>query len=76
MAQVQSLARELPHAPGMAKIIITTTTTIIIINIIQMDWELGVCRCKLLDLEWISNEILLYSTGSYIQSLVMKRDGG
>ena len=31
-----------------------------------MDWEFGVNRCKLLPLEWISNEILLYSTGNYI----------
>ena len=31
-----------------------------------MDWEFGVNRCKLLHLEWISNEILLYSTGNYI----------
>ena len=31
-----------------------------------MDWEFGVSRCKLLHLEWISNEILLYSTGNYI----------
>jgi len=28
-----------------------------------IDWEFGVNRCKLLHLEWISNEILLYSTG-------------
>ena len=34
-----------------------------------MDWELGVNRCKLLHLEWISNEILLYSTGNYILPL-------
>ena len=26
-------------------------------------------------LDWISNEILLYSTGNYIQSLVMEHDG-
>ena len=26
-------------------------------------------RCKLSHLEWISNEMLLYSTGKYIQSL-------
>ena len=39
-----------------------------------MDWESGVNRCKLLPLEWISNEILLYSTGNYIQSLVMGHD--
>ena len=25
-----------------------------------MDWEFGVGRCKLLHMEWISNEILLY----------------
>ena len=31
-----------------------------------MDWESGVNRCKLLHLEWISNEILLYSTGNCI----------
>ena len=30
-----------------------------------MDWESGVSRYKLLYLEWISNEILLYSTGNY-----------
>ena len=40
-----------------------------------MDWESGVNRCKLLHLE-INNEILLYSTGNYIQSLVMEPDGG
>ena len=31
-----------------------------------MYWEFGVSRCKLLNLEWISNEILLYSTGNCI----------
>ena len=31
-----------------------------------MDWESGVNICKLLHLEWISNEVLLYSTGNYI----------
>ena len=39
-----------------------------------MDWELGVNRCRLLPLEWISNEILLCSTGTYIWSLVMEYD--
>ena len=29
-----------------------------------VDWELGANRCKLLPLEWISNEILLCSTGN------------
>ena len=31
-----------------------------------MAWEFGVSKGKLLHLEWISNEILLYSTGNYI----------
>ena len=30
--------------------------------------SLGVSRCKLLHLDWIDNEVLLYSTGNYIQS--------
>ena len=30
------------------------------------DWQSGVSRCKLLPVEWISNEMLLYSTGNYI----------
>ena len=40
-----------------------------------MDWEFGVSRCKLLHLECISNEILLYDTGNDIQILVMEHDG-
>ena len=31
-----------------------------------MDGEPGVNRYRLLPLEWISNEVLLYSTGNYI----------
>ena len=30
-----------------------------------MDWEFGVNRCKLLHLEWLSNEALLYSTENH-----------
>ena len=41
-----------------------------------MDWEFGVSRSKLWPLEWISNEVLLYSRGNYIQSLAMEHDGG
>ena len=37
-----------------------------------MDWEFGVNRCKLLPLEWISNEILLYGPGNYISSHMME----
>ena len=40
-----------------------------------MNEEFGVSRCKLLNLEGISNEVLLYSTGIYIQLLVMEHDG-
>ena len=40
----------------------------------RMDWELGVNRCRLLPLEWISNEILLCSTGNYVWSLMMEHD--
>ena len=32
-----------------------------------MDWEFGVSRYKLLHLEQIRNEVLLLSTGNYIQ---------
>ena len=41
----------------------------------EMEWEFGVSRCKLLHLDWISNEALVYSTGNYIQSLVIEHDG-
>ena len=32
-------------------------------------------ECKLLLLEWVSNEVLPCSTGNYIQSLGMEHDG-
>ena len=41
-----------------------------------MDGEFGVSRCKPFHLEWISNEVLLYSTGNYSQSLGIDHDGG
>ena len=37
-----------------------------------MDWEFRVSRCKLLHLEWIDNEVLLYSIGNNTQSLMME----
>ena len=40
-----------------------------------IDLESGVSRCKLLCLEWIGNEVLLHSTGNYIQSLLVEHDG-
>jgi len=39
-----------------------------------MDWELGVNRCKLLPLEWISNENLLCSTENYVWSLMLEHN--
>ena len=33
----------------------------------ELDWEVGISRCKLLHTEWIDNQVLLYSTGNYIQ---------
>ena len=39
-----------------------------------MDGEFVVGRCKLQHLDWISKEVLLYSTGNYIQSLGIEHD--
>ena len=36
--------------------------------------SLGLIECKLLPLEWISNEILLCSTGNYVWSLMTEHD--
>ena len=40
-----------------------------------MNWKFGVCRCKLLHVKRISNEVLFYSTGNYMQSLGIEHDG-
>ena len=40
-----------------------------------MDWEFRVGGYKLLHLEWMINEVLLYSKGNYIQSLRIDHDG-
>ena len=40
-----------------------------------IDLEFGVSRYKLLHLEWISNGVLLYSTGNYIRDLGIDHDG-
>ena len=40
-----------------------------------MDWEYGISRCKLLDIEWINSKFLLYSTGNYIQCPGMNHNG-
>ena len=41
-----------------------------------MDWEFRVNRYRLVHIEWTDNEILLYSAANYVQSLVVKHDGG
>ena len=40
-----------------------------------MDFEFGGNRCKLLHLDWIDNNILLYGTGNYIESPGIDCDG-
>ena len=40
-----------------------------------MDWEFGISRCKLVYIGWISNKVLLYSTGNYIQSPGINHNG-
>ena len=40
-----------------------------------MEWEFGVSRCKLLYTAWINNNVLLYSTGNYIQYPVINYNG-
>ena len=39
-----------------------------------MDGVLGVNRCRLFPLEWISNEVLVCSTGYYVCSLMMENN--
>ena len=39
-----------------------------------MNGEFGISRCILLHLECIHNEFLLYSTGNYMQSLIIEHD--
>ena len=53
-----------------------TFTIIIRKNLSGREREFGVSRYKLLHLEWISNEILLYSPRNNIWSLVIEHDGG
>ena len=40
-----------------------------------MDLDFEVSRCKLLHVEWISNEVRLYGTGNSMQSLGIDHDG-
>ena len=40
-------------------------------------WESGIskCKCKLLDIGWMNNKVLLYRTGNYIQYPMMSPNG-
>ena len=40
-----------------------------------MNGDLGVGKCKLLHLEWLSSGVLLHSTGNYVHSLGVEHDG-
>ena len=39
-----------------------------------MDWEFGISKYKLLQIEWKNNKVLLYSTGNNTQYSVIKQD--
>ena len=41
-----------------------------------MEREFRVSRCKLIHLEWMGSEVLLYSTGNCVQFLGIEYDGG
>ena len=40
-----------------------------------MEWEVGISRKKLLYIEWINNQALLYSTTNYIQYPMRNHNG-
>ena len=41
----------------------------------EVNWEVGVSRCKLLYIEWINNKVLPYSTRNYIQYSEINHNG-
>ena len=44
-------------------------------GVLEMDWEFGVSRCKLLHIEQLGNKVLLYSSENYIQYPEIKHNG-
>jgi len=38
-------------------------------------WGFGISRCKLSNIEWTNNKVLLYSTGNYIQNPMINHTG-
>jgi len=49
--------------------------TLVVAKVGGMEWEFGVRRSKLLNIEWINNKVLLYSTGNYIQYFLINCNG-
>ena len=41
----------------------------------RLDWEFEAVRYKLFYLEWISNKVLIYNSGNYIQYSVINYNG-
>ena len=61
-AQVQSLARELPYAPGRLE------------DLFFKKMSLG-AAFNILNMDWINNKVPLYSTGSCVPYTVINPDG-
>ena len=40
-----------------------------------LEWEVGVSRCRLLYVEWISSKVLLYGTENCVQYPMVNHDG-
>ena len=58
MAQM-SLSTEKKHMDLENKLVVARG-----VGVSGIDWEIAINRCKILPLEWISNKILLYTTGT------------
>ena len=41
----------------------------------EMEWEVGVSRCKLLYVEWINSKVPLYTPDDHIQHPVINHNG-
>ena len=84
VAPIGPLAWELPYAIGVAlkkrererelRLSHKHREQTFLVKGSERDWEFGVDGCKVLHLEWLSNEVLLYSIRNYIQSLGIDYD--
>ena len=80
MASVQSLVMELrSHKAAQSsqkkKTLTDIENRLVVAKGGGKDWEFGIRRFKLLYIEWISNKVLLYSTGNYTQYPVINHNG-